>query len=574
MSDSRQTAHVGDAPVSTVATEADSGSYSFLVHSNETLTQDLPPKVDSKVYIRQRRRRTRYVFLDPSSVGRDKKVTNYVYCSPEDHAILEAEYRLNPKPDKATRASIVSRVSLGDKEVQIWFQNRRQNDRRKSKPIHPNELSPDTREPESSQKAVDGSPPNTQDQNSNSSAPHKHYNHTLDTPSQSLPNSQCEHATISSQLESSQTSTSSTKSQTDRCSFCSPSSEPIVPPQLSSGKRKRADSGVSGLGIGGLEHGRRSLGSTHSPSLRLSLSFDGEAVVRGEDEKTPSPPKIRDSLRIAFSADGKAVVRTAGEPSPSPPRRHTSTPVSLQSRLRSLRRTSSAVSLGTPGFKSPDPANIFGRSRDSRRWELYCDTDARSALSSPHIGAGPALDRPGGAKPSHRRTSNANTRILSPCANLPNTLLPDGPPQKRKKLSRAVSSLGRLETDPLDTSSTTKLSSSQRNRGQRSKPKTDFHSGDSDKENWLPGTQTAGPRRRRPQSTAQAQNRVLQTSGDARREGNRIIGRGSMSPRKGQGRHKDDEYGEKPSVPGSGSNQVEDLDCIQGLLSLSQGAWK
>jgi len=39
--------------------------------------------------------------------------------SPEDHAILEAEYQRNSKPDKATRAEIVKRVSLGDKEVQV-----------------------------------------------------------------------------------------------------------------------------------------------------------------------------------------------------------------------------------------------------------------------------------------------------------------------------------------------------------------------------------------------------------------------------------------------------------------------
>lgn len=39
--------------------------------------------------------------------------------SPEDHAVLEAEYKKNPKPDKAVRASIVSRVALGEKEVQV-----------------------------------------------------------------------------------------------------------------------------------------------------------------------------------------------------------------------------------------------------------------------------------------------------------------------------------------------------------------------------------------------------------------------------------------------------------------------
>ena len=45
-------------------------------------------------------------------------LTDY-FCSPEDHAILEAEYERNPKPDKAARIDIVNRVSLGEKEVQV-----------------------------------------------------------------------------------------------------------------------------------------------------------------------------------------------------------------------------------------------------------------------------------------------------------------------------------------------------------------------------------------------------------------------------------------------------------------------
>lgn len=40
-------------------------------------------------------------------------------CSPEDHAILEAEYQKNPKPDKLARLDIVNRVALGEKEVQV-----------------------------------------------------------------------------------------------------------------------------------------------------------------------------------------------------------------------------------------------------------------------------------------------------------------------------------------------------------------------------------------------------------------------------------------------------------------------
>jgi Homeodomain len=39
--------------------------------------------------------------------------------SPEDQKILEAEYSRNPKPDRAARLEIVSRVALGEKEVQV-----------------------------------------------------------------------------------------------------------------------------------------------------------------------------------------------------------------------------------------------------------------------------------------------------------------------------------------------------------------------------------------------------------------------------------------------------------------------
>jgi len=43
--------------------------------------------------------------------------------SPEDHAILEIEYERNSKPDKAARIAIVSRVALGEKEVQVSKDN-------------------------------------------------------------------------------------------------------------------------------------------------------------------------------------------------------------------------------------------------------------------------------------------------------------------------------------------------------------------------------------------------------------------------------------------------------------------
>lgn len=66
---SENSAGMGSSPQSTqeptvpASSEGDAPSnYAFYVHSKKTLTEDLPPKVDSKVYVRQRRRRTRYIF--------------------------------------------------------------------------------------------------------------------------------------------------------------------------------------------------------------------------------------------------------------------------------------------------------------------------------------------------------------------------------------------------------------------------------------------------------------------------------------------------------------------------------
>ena len=39
--------------------------------------------------------------------------------SPEDHAVLEAAYQENSKPDKSERMEIVKRVTLSEKEVQV-----------------------------------------------------------------------------------------------------------------------------------------------------------------------------------------------------------------------------------------------------------------------------------------------------------------------------------------------------------------------------------------------------------------------------------------------------------------------
>ena len=48
-------------PPSAQASDPAAIHYSFLVHSQKTLTENLPPRVENKLLARQKRRRTRYV---------------------------------------------------------------------------------------------------------------------------------------------------------------------------------------------------------------------------------------------------------------------------------------------------------------------------------------------------------------------------------------------------------------------------------------------------------------------------------------------------------------------------------
>ncbi|KAL4756929.1 homeobox domain-containing protein [Aspergillus foveolatus] len=543
-----------------------SSSYAFLVHSQKTLTQNLPPRVDNKLLARQKRRRT----------------------SPEDYAILEAEYQRNPKPDKISRANIVSRVSLGEKEVQIWFQNRRQNDRRKSKPLQPHELLPSSQSDDSKTKCddsilVEGSSRLEQDHDhdqAHGSRPSMPEGDSFasdavdkDERGRVEENSQTSVAT-SEYPNSSQQAANSSLVELDAVQSPIDSSSNALHPN--STKRKRSGSDLEETIK---ESGTPSiLDSLKSPpSLRLSLSFDGEAMVRKQGELTPSPPKGRNSLRISMSADGQAVIRANGEPSPSKNRISmfsTRTP-----RLAGLRRSNSAVVLGTP--RSLEREKSFGRSRDPRNWESIFDTDARSALATPFSSQSTPKSAllSGGKRSLTRSLSARHPSLLTPNSDIQGTPITQAMRQKRQKLSRTVSSLGRLESSRKALGeklpSTLKISKS-------TKDDLELEAGDSDKENWIPGTRVSQSRRRTVSS--HTHRPVLKDSNgrDGRPQDVSTSGRSRWSQpshRKSVGPSKSLsmsglEGDVSAFMGGNATSQEEDLDCIQGLLSLSQGAWR
>ncbi|KKK15280.1 hypothetical protein P175DRAFT_0522635 [Aspergillus ochraceoroseus IBT 24754] len=562
------------SPPSTQTSEsaAVSPNYAFLVHSQKTLTQNLPPRVDNKLLARQKRRRT----------------------SPEDHAILEAEYQRNPKPDKAARTNIVNRVSLGEKEVQIWFQNRRQNDRRKSKPLQPHELiapRSDELKPLPSDDSMPAEPDSSSGLEQDTDNGHDQQPTVLSGADSFEPEALGDKEEHDPLGPSSQTSVATSEIPSSQL----PASQPVEdvgevrnPENVSyneslqsSAKRKRSASDIYTIAAGteSTTPGTMLQNFKSPPSLRLSLSFDGEAMVRKEDELTPSPPHGRNALRISMSADGKAVIRANGEPSPSKNR------ISMFSvrkpRFPGLRRSNSAVVLGTPRG-SLERERSFGRSRDPRNWESAFDTDARSAISTPTSSqsvpnSASGLFRSGGPRSLTRSLSAKHSSLFTPTSSDHlNTPISEAMREKRRKLSRTVSSLGRLETNR-------KVLGEKHVQTTKSKTLKGDEDGDSDKENWIPGTRVSQVRRRAA-SHHHPQRPALKESGSRDGRANKTLT--SARSRLSQAAQRKTSGGSTKSLPGlgadvsafiaggGGASQEEDLDCIQGLLSLSQGAWR
>ena len=307
------------------------------------------------------------------------------------------------------------------------------------------------------------------------------------------------------------------------------------------------------------------------PSLRLSLSFDGEAMVRRQDEMTPSPPKGRNALRISMSSDGKAVIRAENEPSPS--KNRVAMFSARRTKLSSLRRSNSAIFPATPRVGMGEKDRVFGRSRDPRNWESIFDTDARSALSTPTSAHTAPNASPGLFQSrSQRSLTRSASQRHGPLAVHTDTPVSQSMGEKRRKLSRAVSSLGRLETDLTRQSvSSSKLFKSM---PKSNKSVLELDPGDSDKENWVPGTRSSHVRRRttshapRPALREANPNRGLGLISNGKR--NRSV---AASPRNKAPHHLSEDVAAFMAT-GTGGSQEDDLDCVQGLLSLSQGAWR
>ncbi|KAF2169870.1 hypothetical protein M409DRAFT_20284 [Zasmidium cellare ATCC 36951] len=456
-----------------------SGSYAFLNHSTTTVPNNLPPSVDDKPLARQKRRRT----------------------SPEDQAILEAAYKDDPKPDKTARLELVKRVALGEKEVQIWFQNRRQSSRRKSRPLLPHEIAQYQR----SRAAMQGSSPSSSLESS--SPPH------------------CEQDIDSHSRES-------TPPATERVEQISTEADATTQPDAPSTLAPTAASALP-QPLGYLANRRR------AASLYFAATEPEEPVVTATANPDRRIKKSASFVRLSLNAEGKAEVVTKDAASPSPPR----PPQTLMPDV-------------TPSTDSSNrlQRSYSGRSRDSRAWEFWCDKESRSEFehTAEKDGSGSAA----GAIGLLRTTSGRN--ILGSLSSKRNAPLSVHQANKRSKLDhkrpplqRSNTSLGRLQGRPAESARhAPKLKHSE-----SAAPLPGKGRGDSDKENMSPHSD-AGPYER---------IRLSHVRPD----------------RSGEGVGADPEQDEELSAFTRGGEQRkagvagdDDLDCVQGLLSLSQGNWR
>lgn len=482
-----------------------------------------------------------------------------ISISPEDQKILEEEFAKNSRPDKATRLHIVSRVTLGEKEVQIWFQNRRQNTRKKSKSAN-----------ESSELSSDGLSDNLSTDMSPDLAP------TTNTP----------------QLDSAETSQEGSIATHSIAPATESQGSILTSFQSSISVLPTSQNQSSSQGLGILSQTSSTAG--YIANRRIMTSREAEE----EDEYLISQRQIRPAhsrnlsrsgssiLRISLTDDGKAKVVDRG--AKSPPKQQSI--LAPPTHTGSLRRSYSAAGLQerpkSIDGDLPDPARkiprVQGRSRDSRTWEFWCDSDARNSLHerAQQEGSGSATEALSLIRSnSSRALKQNNNKMNSPN---PGRFDSSGPIKKaRPPLRKSLTHVGIVST------------ASTKPKGKGSKKVIDTEeeeedydhlNSESDKENYNPtprGPRTVTQKESfiRTSTKVLGENDTLKSTSSSL--GNLMTREQRQKSRSSRSKpaRVDDEVaafmGGSGSEAGSGSGiaREEDLNCVQGLLSLSQGNW-
>lgn len=222
-----------------------------------------------------------------------------------------------------------------------------------------------------------------------------------------------------------------------------------------------------------------------------------------------------------------------------------------------------------------------GRSREARTWEFCCDPEAQDELTTQaeNESHGSAL----AAISLIRSASNSALKANINKRNAPSVKHDSNKHGKRPKLGRATSSLARLQNPGKVSLKPTQQPSGYGKDGLMHSP-----SGDSDKENWLPNEHGGNSRRRPlPPSRSEKQHNPRAGLVDNFNVPTHAVNFGGGRNRNRKSANVVPEIFEDQENIGEVPAEVEkfmrgevspskkgDLDCIQGLLSLSQGNWR
>ncbi|TGO56393.1 hypothetical protein BCON_0078g00080 [Botryotinia convoluta] len=510
--------------------------------------------------------------------------------SPEDQAFLEAQYKENPKPNKAARAEIVKSVRLNEKEVQIWFQNRRQINRRKSRPLLPHEiaafglgLNPSSSDPAS---IVNYSSSQETDEQVESSLPNEALR-TLDNEDESRISQDVELSApeMTSTIKSSEKVAEGTQKlpvKTEPSSLVSETPSKETRSQSVSEALSQSFSATPGY----LANRWNNVNPFSTPVAAHSAMFTTPTISRPifpsscpERITTDTTPSATSRVRLSTGLDGRAEL-VEGEI--TPPRPHAERPTSSLSsviplkRMRSLYRSHSALPLGSSSFNGPfTPRLLSGRSRDARTWEFCAEGEPRDELTTQAEN-----ESSGSAIAAISLIRSTSSSALKPNPSKRNTPSRPNLQGKRPKMGRASSSVARMQ-------------SGVKKAGQPINDKDPLMrspSGDSDKENWIPSQNGVNPRRRpahiqkesdrEPKGILQ-DNPSIPTHADFGVNKNKRRKSAHSEPQVYEDaeastkntKAPDDDVQKFMQAPVSPSKK-DDVDCIQGLLSLSQGNWR
>ncbi|KAF1736471.1 Homeobox protein YOX1 [Beauveria bassiana] len=529
-------------------------------HDSSILSQDMPPAAANDSFDSE-------AVMEKHPKGKRKRT------AAKDKMVLEEAYKANPKPDKQARLDIVNRVSLNEKEVQIWFQNRRQNDRRKSRPLSPSELAALRF---NGLHGVSTDPMAVASAASNVQVPVTLPAHAPADP-----------LTVSPPQTSSQPipPTAPLLTATPRASAPANPQLPETTPQNrdipSSESSQDGPSSVtySFSGSVGYLANRWNIGSSFSTPAGQTRDADD------------SPRQSQTNVRLSLSLEGKAeLVDSASSPTRPSPQKYSSEP-DFSSRPRGLKRSYSALPAVTlppistlTSFLPPRLAR--GRSRDVQAWQSCADAETRDELTThaEHESNGSAV-----AAISLLRSTSGVLQSSNSKRNTPVTTPRDGHFAKKAKFSRTISSVARLEHTGKENDEPFSKNNGKVKVSLLASPT------DSDKENWSPdedgNAADVGSRRpvppppasTKPKNPRRVGRSILQSRSPGKL-GSRVNTGPSSRPR---GMKASVDIFEDEATRVSRDADVEkfmrgdvspskkpDMDCVAGLLSLSQGAWR